>query len=261
MTTHKNKFFARSYRSYPSVPSCIFIVIFSFFKNMTNAEIDSEEEAYRKFIVICEDNESGDEKESVETVQSNVKTSKEQFAKIIAFAEGEKNSDLEFVSFIMNLVEYNEEGVGKQVFDKMWAQLSDELNQIGPPYRSTSEWRRIWTVNKYNKRKRSEDASVEPNQAKNRKRSSREEKKPSVETVRQGNSRSFSSELLSYNFSFLETLPSDLESTVPCVPSSVSEKILTQFGALLEKLNKIMEHQEDIIRKIDQILSVISERP
>lgn len=59
----------------------------------------------------------------------------------------------------MKFVEYKEETFGKLMFGQLWEKLADELNKIGPPNRSVSEWRRYWRTSKFSKRKQSEKIS------------------------------------------------------------------------------------------------------
>lgn len=67
-----------------------------------------------------------------------------------------------FVVLLIKVTDNTEEAVGKAVFDNLWDKLAEELNKIGPPNRTSMEWRRVWSVYKYNKkRKRSEHS--EPN--------------------------------------------------------------------------------------------------
>lgn len=35
-----------------------------------------------------------------------------------------------------------------------WDKLSVDINKLGPPMHTSSEWKRIWSTHKYNKRKR-----------------------------------------------------------------------------------------------------------
>lgn len=117
--------------------------------------IDSEEEAYKKFIVICENgSDSGNEKENSSVKQ--FKTNRQQFEMMSDFTNGKTNLDL-IRGFIEKVSDTAEESVGKVVFDKLWEKLAVDLNQIGPPKRTSMEWRRAWSLYKYNnKRKRSE---------------------------------------------------------------------------------------------------------
>lgn len=39
--------------------------------------------------------------------------------------------------------------------DEEWKMLTDELNAIGPPSRSSFDWRKVWTDFKANKKRRS----------------------------------------------------------------------------------------------------------
>lgn len=51
---------------------------------------------------------------------------------------------------------YHEELMSKDTFDKLWVDLSNQLNDLGPPTRTLQEWKRVRSDQKYNqKRKRS----------------------------------------------------------------------------------------------------------
>lgn len=66
------------------------------------------------------------------------------------------------VSFYEN---HNEELLEPKTIDNLWINLSDKLNDIGPPVHTITEWKRVWTDHKYNKKRkrRSTDAGVEGN--------------------------------------------------------------------------------------------------
>lgn len=36
----------------------------------------------------------------------------------------------------------------------LWDQLAEELNEMGPPTRTSCEWRRVWSVFKYNRKRK-----------------------------------------------------------------------------------------------------------
>ncbi len=42
-------------------------------------------------------------------------------------------------------------GIRRDDVSDVWKALTVELNELGPPHRTTAEWRRAWTVFKYNK--------------------------------------------------------------------------------------------------------------
>lgn len=88
------------------------------------------------------------EKENLKPgLNKRTRTKKEQFQMIISFYE-----------------KYNEELINPEQFDKLWNILADELNGIGPPTHTNTEWRRVWTDHKYNrKRKQSSDKALEGN--------------------------------------------------------------------------------------------------
>lgn len=50
----------------------------------------------------------------------------------------------------MKIPVYNEDTTGKSILDELWQKLTVELNEIGPPIRTTLQWRRVWSVYKYN---------------------------------------------------------------------------------------------------------------
>lgn len=45
---------------------------------------------------------------------------------------------------------YNENITGKSILDELWETLAVELNEMGPPIRTAMQWRRVWSVFKYN---------------------------------------------------------------------------------------------------------------
>lgn len=49
---------------------------------------------------------------------------------------------------------YNEELVNTETFNRLWENLTVQLNCIGPPSHSNSGWRRVWTTYKYNKKRK-----------------------------------------------------------------------------------------------------------
>ncbi|XP_037024440.1 uncharacterized protein LOC119066222 [Bradysia coprophila] len=53
---------------------------------------------------------------------------------------------------------------GKELTSKetlsFWDKLTDELNKMGPPYRSRAEWRKVWSMHKTNRKRK--HSSVEP---------------------------------------------------------------------------------------------------
>lgn len=51
-------------------------------------------------------------------------------------------------------VEHNAELLDKCTFDSLWNELAAKLNDIGQPDHTTAEWKRIWSVHKYNRKKR-----------------------------------------------------------------------------------------------------------
>lgn len=53
-----------------------------------------------------------------------------------------------------------------------WDNLAQELNVLGPPHHTSSEWRRIWTKMKYNKKRKSSEVLCNRNQNKKVKRKS-----------------------------------------------------------------------------------------
>lgn len=55
---------------------------------------------------------------------------------------------------------HNEEFLSKDTFDKLWDELSIQLNLLGPPTHSWQEWKRIWSEHKYNKKRKRSDVQV-----------------------------------------------------------------------------------------------------
>lgn len=54
------------------------------------------------------------------------------------------------------------DNLGKIAYAKGWDTLAKELNQIGPPKRSSQQWRKIWSGHKYDKKRKQAELS-EPN--------------------------------------------------------------------------------------------------
>ncbi|XP_037025666.1 uncharacterized protein LOC119067035 [Bradysia coprophila] len=100
-----------------------------------------EEEAFRKFIVVDEDDAA-----KVRPVrQPNTKP--HQMNRIIKFAE-----------------ELAGKNLTKEECSSCWDTLATELNKTGPPAHTALEWRRIWTAHKSNekyKAKRVKSDSIE----------------------------------------------------------------------------------------------------
>lgn len=44
--------------------------------------------------------------------------------------------------------------IEKDKYSLLWQTLAEELNSIGPPRNSVEKWKRVWSVFKYNNRKR-----------------------------------------------------------------------------------------------------------
>lgn len=61
--------------------------------------------------------------------------------------------------------EYSAKTSTKEVYDQLWDTLSIDLNRIGPPVRNSMEWRRIWSLYKYNQKRK---GSAPPQSSKKR---------------------------------------------------------------------------------------------
>lgn len=55
----------------------------------------------------------------------------------------------------------NEELMDRDSFQKLWDELAQKLNVIGPPYHTIFEWKRIWSEHKYNKKRKRVDIAAE----------------------------------------------------------------------------------------------------
>lgn len=52
---------------------------------------------------------------------------------------------------MMIMFKVNDEAVlGKETFAVLWDGLTLELNQLGPPTRTSSQWKKVWTEYRYN---------------------------------------------------------------------------------------------------------------
>lgn len=54
----------------------------------------------------------------------------------------------------MLFIEHDEALIDKTTYDLLWENLAANLNDIGPPDHTVSEWRRIWSVHKHNKKRK-----------------------------------------------------------------------------------------------------------
>lgn len=55
---------------------------------------------------------------------------------------------------ILCFVENDGKQMDKKTYESLWDNLAAQLNDIGPPDHTTSEWKRIWSVHKYNKKRK-----------------------------------------------------------------------------------------------------------
>lgn len=55
---------------------------------------------------------------------------------------------------------YNEDSTGKSTLDGLWENLAIELNVIGPPIRTALQWRRVWSIYKYNSKRSESKISI-----------------------------------------------------------------------------------------------------
>ncbi|XP_037042277.1 uncharacterized protein LOC119078684 [Bradysia coprophila] len=97
----------------------------------------------------CSDKENEVTEVTIKTdTEKQPKPTSEQFRKMSSFAK-----------------EHNVEEIDKTTYDMLWNDLAAKLNDVGPPAHTTSAWRRIWSLQKYNnKRKRltEPDFQVQP---------------------------------------------------------------------------------------------------
>lgn len=106
-------------------------------------------------IMIDEDAEINN---SEEVPNVKMKPTNEQYEKIGAFYEG--NNDFFCVAVVHVMSEmlinlaHNEDMIEKSVFNELWGNLAAQLNDIGPPAFTEAEWRRKWSIRKYNTKKR-----------------------------------------------------------------------------------------------------------
>lgn len=82
-------------------------------------------------------NKSDEENQDTAAKSRRTKTKKEQLDLIVAFYQS-----------------YNEELVNTETFNRLWDDLTVQLNCIGPPNHSNSGWRRVWSTYKYNKKRK-----------------------------------------------------------------------------------------------------------
>ncbi|KAG4068095.1 hypothetical protein HA402_001520 [Bradysia odoriphaga] len=101
--------------------------------------MNSEDEAaYNDFIVTSDAEEEAKEN----TAEKQSKTTNEQFKIMFDFTK-----------------DIDETAMTKEALDEHWNAITEKLNEVGPPIRNCLEWRRTWTVHKYNrKRKHSANA-------------------------------------------------------------------------------------------------------
>ncbi len=64
-----------------------------------------------------------------------------------------------FVGYTLNtfrqyIADLNEQSISKDDYDERWVALAEELNKIGPPHRNSYGWRRVWSVFKYNQKRK-----------------------------------------------------------------------------------------------------------
>lgn len=150
---------------------------------------------------------------------------------------------------------YNEGTTGRSSLDKMWEDLTVELNNMGPPIRTSAQWRRVWSVYKYNQ-KRSTHATTSKD------RSSRISGSLSVGsnpvndtpmnvpdiTLSQGMKISSKTQFMK---SHIVTL---IRFVLFCYLGSTQtdDKIVKLLGVLVEQQSQIIKNQESMLAKLDK---------
>lgn len=59
-----------------------------------------------------------------------------------------------FKTFSNRVIEHKETAMDKQELNELWNNLVEKLNSLGPPTFTNIEWRRKWSIFKYNSKRK-----------------------------------------------------------------------------------------------------------
>lgn len=116
---------------------------------------------------VGESDDNNSNKENEKYVK-RLKAKKKQIKKLEAFMAGK----FEFNRWILKLhwyanVEHGESSIEKDKFKERWRNLIRELNDLGPPTFTDSEWKLKWSQHKYNKKRTLESEEAGPSRQRN----------------------------------------------------------------------------------------------
>lgn len=110
-------------------------------------EIDNEDIDYR----------DGSDTENSQPTGRQAKIRQSQIGKIVAFLTGNDKWQEANVKLLITLAssEHNEQViVDTSVYARLWEDLTVQLNELGPPTKTSKEWKKAWSGYKYSNKKR-----------------------------------------------------------------------------------------------------------